>query len=694
MKMKPYIGFLAVILFSFAHPAFPQTGAPERIVVVEKGAQDPAVSPDGTQVAASILGKIWVLPAAGGEARQLTFGVGWDTHPAWSPDGQFLAYAHQAPGHADLMVLNLATGGSHALYATKFAIGHMAYHPGGKTLYFLLDKDQLDSHLWSVPVKGGEAKPFTFTENYHEWSFAFSPDGKAIVLDHGRFGGSDIYSMNIETGDAVRQTDTPGHEFSVNWSGDGKSFVYVTSEEGKDTVCVKPAEGGSAKSVFTSSYDQKQISLFPDGRSAALCAARILNRLDLITGKTAPIPFRAGFRLPSLAPADLLITNARLFDGTGNPVAEKVAVEIRGGRIAAIHKGDTTPKPVSGRRVLDAAGKMVLPGLMDNHYHYWFPFDGSGLLMNGITAIRDPGSAVSWSMNFKDAAALGIIEGPDIYTLGPLIDGNPGYHPLVDVELTRPEAAAELVRALKAQGVDGIKVYFMLDPGVLKAVVSEARKQGLKTTGHIGVRTSWGEAIEGGIDGFCHIRVWRDFLPLDLQPDGLKESLDFAKNPVARMQSDWSMIDPASAPVQALIKKIVERKVALDPTLAGQRFDDSQKAQFGFAQQGLHKLTYAKMKQFIKDAWKNGAMVLAGTDNGSLFDELEAYADAGIPAGAVIQAATVNGAKWLDKERDFGTVEVGKRASLILVDGDPLKNIKDLRNISVVVKDGLIVFRK
>src|SRR5947207_7757038 len=95
-----------------ADAATPKT----RPVLVDHGAQDPAVSPDGTQLAVSILGKIWLLPTRGGDAQQLSDGFGWDTHPAWSPDGQFIAYAHQLPSGAELMVRNLATGTSMALY--------------------------------------------------------------------------------------------------------------------------------------------------------------------------------------------------------------------------------------------------------------------------------------------------------------------------------------------------------------------------------------------------------------------------------------------------------------------------------------------------------------------------------------------------------------------------------------------------
>jgi imidazolonepropionase-like amidohydrolase len=669
-------------------------GENERIVAVEKGAQDPAVSPDGTKIAVSILGKIWLVPAAGGAARQVTTGLGWDTHPAWSSDGQFLAYAHSLPEGTDLAVLNFSTGNTRTLSHVNFGLGQISFHPAGKDIYYLVDQSQYDCHLWSIPRDGGEPKQLTFTEGWHEWSFSFSPSGDKIILDQGRYGGSDLYLMSLFDGATTRMTKTPAHEFNACWTADGKNCVYLKSENGVDFVVVMAAENGKAREIFSSPYSQKQIALFPDGKRAVLCSARTLWRMDLESGKTEPLPFRASFALSPQAAPELLITNARLFDGTGSDAQSNVTVEIRNGRIAAVRKGQPSATQSVNTPVLDAAGKTVLPGLMDNHYHYWNAFDGSSLLMHGITTIRDPGTAISTFMNFKDAIANGILEGPDIFGTGPLIDGWPGYHPAVDVELTKPEAAAPLVRALKAQGVDAIKVYFMLNPAVLQAAVAEAKKLGLPTTAHIGVRTSWGEAVDFGINGLCHIRVWKDFLPPELQPNGENETLDGQKNMIARMQSDWREIDPQSPAVQALIEKIVKNDVALDPTLAGQSAGDYQKKMLGFEQYEAAKESYEKMKQFLRRAYESGAIILAGTDNGSLFEELEAYAAAGIPNKGILLSVTALGAKWLGKSADFGTVEVGKRANLILVDGDPLKDIKELRKITLVIKDGRIVFKK
>src|ERR1044072_6589041 len=116
------------------------------IITVDHGAQDPAVSLDGAQIAASIFGKIWVMFIAGGEARQITEGLGWDTHPAGSAHGHFLAYPHQLPSGTDLVIRNLITGGSNTLYHTESAIGQITYHPKGGESFILLYRSQYDFH--------------------------------------------------------------------------------------------------------------------------------------------------------------------------------------------------------------------------------------------------------------------------------------------------------------------------------------------------------------------------------------------------------------------------------------------------------------------------------------------------------------------------------------------------------------------
>jgi len=661
-------------------------------ISVDHGVEDPAVSPDGRRIAVSVLGKIFTMAASGGDAAMVDDGIGWDTHPAWSPDGQFLAYAHQLPHGADLVVHNFVTGDSTSVYHTDQRLGQIAYHPSGGDIFFLLDRNQYDSHLWRVPTGGGDAKQVTFTDNWHEWSFALSPDGSEVIVDSGHYGASDLYRIHLDGLKPVRLTRTPAHESSVAWTRDGSAIGFVATRNGVDHVMIRPAASGDARSIFSSPYDQKQLAFMPDGKTAIVAAGRRLLRVDVASGASSPIQFTARFARPARLQPDIVIAHARLFDGRKDEYTSNAVIEIRGGRIAAVSTGEPHPGP--GALVIDAAGKTVLPGLMDNHYHYWSAFDGAGLISRGITSVRDPGSAISSNLNFKDAIALGLIAGPTIHPCGPLIDGSSTYHPMVAVELENADGAAPLVRALKAQGVEALKVYFMLPPDILRAVIREARAQRLPVTGHIGVRTSWTEAIEAGINGFNHIRVWRDFLALDRQPQGENESLDTGRNPVGRMQADWSDIDPSGVPVERLIRAMADRHVALDPTLALQRIGDGARRRFSLEEFATAQDSYRRMGAFVLQAQKAGVMLLAGTDNGNLFDEVESYADAGVPHAAILKAVTSNGAAWLGQSDQYGTVEPGKTADVVIVDGDPMKEIKDLRKIDVVIKDGRIAFRR
>lgn len=660
-----------------------------REVPVDVGARDPAISPDGSTIALSILGKIWTLPIAGGTATRVTDGPGWDTRPAWSPDGEFLAYASRSGNGSDIIVRNMETGGSRYLHHAPSSVGQMAYSPDGDRLYFVNDLSQYDAHVWWIPVGGGSPTQLTFTRNWHEWSFALAPDGERILVESGRYEGTDLWELTVDSMAATRVTETPIRKSSVVWSRDGRRRAYVESRNGVDRIMV--LDGAAApRAVHTSEFDQKQLAFAPDG-SLLVVAGRRLYRLDESSGALAAIPFEARFRVAARPANDLVITNVRLFTATGDDLVDGATVVVRDGRIAAAGAGVAAPADIP--LVIDGAGRTLLPGLMDNHYHYWAPLQGADLLASGVTSIRDPGSALADALDYKDAIRLGILPGPDDYTAGPLIDGTGGYHPMVDVSIDDPAAAAPLVRALKTAGVDLLKVYFLLDPPVLAAVVAEAKVQGLPVTGHIGVRTGWGEAMDAGISGFNHIRIWRDFLPPELQPDGRDESLDAGRNPIGRMQGDWSLIDPESPEVTALLRRMADTGTAMDPTLFIQGIGDEARQQFSIAEFATARETFEKMQAFVRRAVELGVTLLAGTDNVGLNNELEAYEEAGVPRAAILRAATVNGARWLGKD-DFGTIEPGKRALLLLVDGNPLEDISTLRKVDLVVKNGTVVFRR
>jgi imidazolonepropionase-like amidohydrolase len=687
---------MRLLLLALALPLGAALAQP-RTVALTVGAHDPALSSDGARIAVSIVGRIWTLPASGGEAAMLTSGGGWDSHPAWSSDGRFLAYARAYGDGADLIVRNLETGTEATAYHTQARLGQLAFAPSGGSIFAVVERGQYDAHLWRIPLGDGEPVQLTFTPNWHEWSFALSPDASRVLVESGHYGGADLYLIAPDSSDLARRvTRTPAtNEHAVAWSRDGRTRAWVAETNAIDSLFVE-REGAAPRAILASPFDGKQLAISADGVTLVMAAGRKLWRVDVASGRATPIPFTARVTPPATRPANLVITHARVWTGEGDSAVSDATVEVRDGRIVAVRSAAATDgaTATSGVETIDAKGRTLIPGLVDNHWHFWDPADGATLLARGVTTIRDPGVRITESATFRDAIDLGLVPGPTIYTAGPLIDGVGGYHPYVDVELSRPDAATALVKSLKANGADFLKVYFMLDPPVLRAVIAAAHAEGMKVTGHIGVHTGWGEALDAGIDGLNHIRVWKDFLPRELQAQGDSETLDGGKWPTARMQADWSRIDPDGPEALALIRRMASAKVGFDPTLTVQRVGPEARTSFGLEAYAVARDAYRRMQRFVGRAFREGVPLLAGTDDGNLFDEIEAYQEAGIPAPDALRAATINGARWLGREREFGSIAPGRRADFVLVDGDPLRDVKDVRKIVMVIKGGRVAFAK
>ena len=264
-----------------------------------------------------------------------------------------------------------------------------------------------------------------------------------------------------------------------------------------------PGETGETRQ-FPSAFDQKQLAFHPSGEWLLVLGGRRMQRLDLESGEFTPIPFEARFEVAEDPGEDVLIRNVRLFDGTGDEAVPGSSVLVRDGRIAGVWTGedDEVPAAGPGTTVIDGGGRMLLPGLMDNHYHYWQPLAGADLLAAGITAIRDPGSAIQDAMDFKDAVRLGVLAGPDVYTAGPLIDGPAGYHPLVDVSIDDPAAAPALVR--RAEGAGRRPAQGVLPPRPGRAC---GRRGGGARAGAAGHRPHRGPHELAGGDRSRHQRV-------------------------------------------------------------------------------------------------------------------------------------------------------------------------------------------
>jgi imidazolonepropionase-like amidohydrolase len=420
----------------------------------------------------------------------------------------------------------------------------------------------------------------------------------------------------------------------------------------------------------------------------------------------------------------ILFRNATVIDGTGAEARAHLDVLVDGDLIAAIRPAGTIAR--GGARVIDCRGKYLLPGFVDMHAHVLaHPWDVHGNLLPqidrqavaemlrlflrfGITTVRDPGAETEAAVALRNSK----YEGPAIITAGRILnDSNfdaPPFIPVHDANQVRSEIARQA-----AAGVDLVKLYSSMPPELVKVAIEEAHAHHLPVIGHL-QRTTWTEAAELGIDGVEHAAPW--------SPQYVEAGARDQYEPTLFGRVFWLEHLDASA-IDAMVKALVEQRVVVDPTLmaTATKFDprwqadpDLALAPAAFAQgwpagsftsrwtprqyEEAHK-TWPIVLRLTKKLFDAGVLMVAGTDTptpwivpgASLHHELKLLVDCGIPPGDVIAMATGNAARALRRENDFGTIREGLRADLVLLDRNPLRDIRNTRAIRLVVQRGRVV---
>lgn len=434
-----------------------------------------------------------------------------------------------------------------------------------------------------------------------------------------------------------------------------------------------------------------------------------------------------------------IIRSVTLIDGTGRPAVAGQSVAIRNGRITRVGPDRDVPVP-AGAEVIDGRGRWLLPGLIDMHAHVTLgPVRGAAtgqvtaetdtsvvswslrtLLAFGVTTIRDPGATTAeFAVRIRDSVAAGRLVGPRIFTAGEVIDAS-SFPGLVRQARTPEEVRAE-VRRQAALGVDYLKFYVSLSPEAIRAGIEEAHRLGRKAVAHL-LATTWTEAALGGIDGIVHsMPASPRLLPPERRAAFLR---NIARN--GRFMLQWfEYYDPDAAETEAMLRALVDHRVVHDPTLAvfeAVAWGDSARIvrspdlayappalrrnwesgefvlSLGFrpADYDSARLAWPAVLRFVKQLYDRGVFLVAGTDANnpwvppgpSLHRELELLSAAGIPPLTVLRIATRNAAEALGVLGELGTIEPGKRADLLLLEADPLADIRHTRRITWVMRDG------
>lgn len=385
----------------------------------------------------------------------------------------------------------------------------------------------------------------------------------------------------------------------------------------------------------------------------------------------------------------IALIGARLIDGTGGDAIEESVVVIRNNVIEAVGRKGETDIP-EGAQVQEVSGLTLLPGMIDAHYHN----DHSTVmpplfLSKGITSVRDPGA---WN-DIYDSARMSGKQIPRLFLTGPHIDMYPPAYPENSYLVRDPEEARLAVALFESRGATAIKVYFRLPVSVIRAICEEAHERGIPVTGHLEV-TNARDAINAGLDGIEHITSFGTCL-LPLREAEKYKQMILADNEARRngRYEAWNSIAMTDNPVvDSLVAFLARKQTFITPTLA---VFERQSAD----RDSIEVSGFRKMLQFVGRVHDAGGKIVVGSHTWvpyaelgfAYFREMELLQEAGMSPMEIIQGATLINAGFLRIAERLGSVEEGKLADLVLIEGDPLKDISAMRNVKRVMLNGVWV---
>lgn len=400
-----------------------------------------------------------------------------------------------------------------------------------------------------------------------------------------------------------------------------------------------------------------------------------------------------------------LIRNARVFDSEKAALTPASDVTLRDGRIVSIA---ATGAQAGAENVIDAGGRVLLPGLFDMHTHL-DPWDGGLHLATGVTTVRDMGNDNATLQRMIDQERALTLLSPRIVPTG-FIEGESEMAARGGFVIKNLDEAKQAVDWYSANGYPQIKIYNSFPKEILRDTAAYAHSRGMRVSGHVPAFLRARDVVEQGYDEIQHInQVLLNFLVDDktdtrtLQrfylPAEKLADLDFDGQPVqdfiALLKNQQIVIDPTVATFEFLRQRAGEMLQSYAP-VADHMPPDVQRtlrmAEMNISDDATaarYNTSFERMVEFVGRMYKAGVPIVAGTDGLAGFtlqSELEWYVKAGMTPAQALQIATWNGARYSRVLEDRGSVAPGKRADLVLIDGDPTKSIAEIRKVALVVK--------
>ncbi|MDT0543012.1 amidohydrolase family protein [Streptomyces lonegramiae] len=690
--------------------AAPASTAPRPV----KGIVSPSLSPDGERIAFAALGDIWIAPAnplrGKGSPKAVVSDGHLNTDPAWSPDGSTLVYVSDRGGSGnggavDLWTYDIADGTTRRLTDLQDAASGPTFSPDGASVAFGLGSGTLHT----VDVATGAVRKVAGPLNAPGRP-TFSADGRKLslaalapVTARYREGFNRVLTVDLASGEAHYDDPVPGKSL-VNridagpvHSPDGKHTAYVVGgtlhlsaldAAGRPTGTARRLNGETADCPSWSA-DSSSLLYLSNGR---------LRLADARTGRARTVPVKLTWR-PAKPSGRTVVQVGAVWDGTSESLRHDVDIVIKDDRIESVVARGSVRAGTGGRTV-DARHLTALPGLIAVHEHGpWQRADTMKLWLSfGITAVRSPGTAHYAAVEAKEATASGRRVGPRVFAAGDLIDGSRIYYssgrPVTDTE----ELERELDKA-EALGHDLVKTYVRLPYAMQRAAIRGGHRRGMRATSHY------------------------LFGPLGLGADGTEHLGGTSR--YGRRQKETHL----GHAYDDMTEPLIASGMSFTPTfgLSGAGLPATRAALYRYAEWavGDQRLTslmseaeYEEFRTGVADArqtvptdllafvarhgatvrrlLEGGAHVGVGTDSPLVPPavyyhlNLQAMVRYGATPYQALRSATVEGARTLGMSARMGTVEPGKLADLVLVEGDPLSDIRAAAAVRRVVLGGVV----
>ncbi|MFV8816335.1 amidohydrolase family protein [Haliea sp. E17] len=658
------------------------------------GISHPVLSPDGTEVAFTALGDLWRWNPGSGALVQVTDDPAADQMAAWSDDGRSLAWVSDRGGRYRIYLQDLASGEREVLPVEKHSLSFPSWSPDGRKLAFFTDvpDNPLLHVVGQLTVYDRDSGALTtHSAPMPPQPIAWSADGDKLITTrlepYSQRYREGLYVLAVVDLLSGTTTDiTPVPHRSIAHASYAAAGMAAFSEDGALyglPLDAALAAAGPVRLLYDGLADSPHWS--NGGKYLVFQAGNRLLRLTAASGAVEDISPALTWQR-DLPQEEWLLRAGKLFDGTGAGYRENVDIHVRGNRIAAVYPAGTR----ADLPVVDASDKVVIPGLFESHAHIGdhnhSESQGRAWLAYGITSIRDPGSNPYLANERKEAWSSGRRIGPRTFITGHNIDGRRVYYAVVE-GITSDEHLERALQRSQLLDVDFIKTYVRLPDRQQQRVVEFAHAMGVPVTSHELL-----PAAVYGVDAIEHFTGTS------------RRGYTTKISELGRSYQD--VVEVLSVSGMGVVPTMVVPGVVLTFT---EQDDIYSTRQFDAFYGPPMKQTYQDFMGFFGpgsegyvDAYgellskliARGALVGTGTDSPftpfgtGLHAELRLYQREGIPPAKILQAATLQSARIAGADADLGSIEAGKLADMVVLDGDPLADISDSDNVVMTVKNG------